>query len=345
MKVIIVIDSYGWVQERKARLIRDRIGREKVEICNIREFKGRHCFREDIFYFVSWRSYLRISVELPGVESNLDLSSCIAGVTSHYNVGGGLDPSMTVSAGKSLYEEVSKAKEILSRFGLVLVNSKELESYLASIGLGNICCIQNGVDTSFFKRDKDMRVKSQECLVKDVINVGWSGKAKGAKNIRLLEEIEEYYESDKRIKIVRKQAARSGKPWEWSKSWVQRHFGISKQNMRSYYTSLDFNLITSLHEGTPNPLLEAGSMGIPSIATRVGNVGEIVEDGVNGFIIEPSLESAVSAIERAFSMTYLEYSNMSKSIEREIRTNWEWKDKLEQYDIIIRGFAKGCEQA
>jgi glycosyltransferase involved in cell wall biosynthesis len=49
-------------------------------------------------------------------------------------------------------------------------------------------------------------------------------------------------------------------------------------------------LLTSDYEGTPNVLLEAMSCGLPVIATRVGGVPEVVEDGVSGYLIEPSDE-------------------------------------------------------
>jgi glycosyltransferase involved in cell wall biosynthesis len=43
----------------------------------------------------------------------------------------------------------------------------------------------------------------------------------------------------------------------------------------------------SRYEGLPMSLLEAMSMRVPVVATRVGGVAEVVEDGVTGILIEP----------------------------------------------------------
>lgn len=48
----------------------------------------------------------------------------------------------------------------------------------------------------------------------------------------------------------------------------------------------DAVLLTSRVEGTPNVLLEAQMLGTPVVATRVGGVPDVVEDGVTGFLAE-----------------------------------------------------------
>jgi glycosyltransferase involved in cell wall biosynthesis len=46
----------------------------------------------------------------------------------------------------------------------------------------------------------------------------------------------------------------------------------------------DIALLTSLNEGIPLTLIEAMAAGLPVVATNVGGVGEVVEDGVSGFL-------------------------------------------------------------
>lgn len=48
---------------------------------------------------------------------------------------------------------------------------------------------------------------------------------------------------------------------------------------------LDIVALTSLNEGVPIALLEAGAAGKPIVSTNVGSVNEIISDGKNGFII------------------------------------------------------------
>ncbi len=51
-------------------------------------------------------------------------------------------------------------------------------------------------------------------------------------------------------------------------------------------------------EGIPNSLLEAMAWGIPGIATRHSGIPEVVEDGVNGLLID---ESSPQALARAIA--------------------------------------------
>lgn len=54
-----------------------------------------------------------------------------------------------------------------------------------------------------------------------------------------------------------------------------------------------------LSEGVPTVIIEAMSCALPIVATDVGSVREVVEDGVNGFVVPPEDQSALaSAIER-----------------------------------------------
>jgi glycosyltransferase involved in cell wall biosynthesis len=51
--------------------------------------------------------------------------------------------------------------------------------------------------------------------------------------------------------------------------------------------AFDVYAMASLHEGLPLTLLEAMALGCPPVATRVGGVTAVVNDGVSGFIVEP----------------------------------------------------------
>jgi glycosyltransferase involved in cell wall biosynthesis len=60
-------------------------------------------------------------------------------------------------------------------------------------------------------------------------------------------------------------------------------------------------MLLSRYEGMPNALLEAMAAGLPCIATRVGEVPHVIQDGVNGLLIESDdVDAALSAIMRIF---------------------------------------------
>ncbi len=55
----------------------------------------------------------------------------------------------------------------------------------------------------------------------------------------------------------------------------------------SFYSALDVNMLTSLSEGFPYALPEGASHRCATVATRVGGVPSLVDDGINGLLFEP----------------------------------------------------------
>lgn len=53
------------------------------------------------------------------------------------------------------------------------------------------------------------------------------------------------------------------------------------------YRNADIYILPSYNEGLPMSVLEAMSYGLPVISTPVGGTPEAVEDGINGFLINP----------------------------------------------------------
>jgi glycosyltransferase involved in cell wall biosynthesis len=46
-------------------------------------------------------------------------------------------------------------------------------------------------------------------------------------------------------------------------------------------------ILPSYHENFPVAILEAMAMGLPVVSTRVAGIPDVVEDGCNGFLIDP----------------------------------------------------------
>lgn len=67
-------------------------------------------------------------------------------------------------------------------------------------------------------------------------------------------------------------------------------FAGFQPDMQSIYSLLDIVVLASLREGLPLTILEALAAGLPVIATPVGDVPEVVQDGVTGLLVEPGDE-------------------------------------------------------
>jgi len=72
-----------------------------------------------------------------------------------------------------------------------------------------------------------------------------------------------------------------------------RFLGV-QTNVADYLQAADLFVLTSDTEGIPAVLQEAGYMGVPVVATKVGGVAECVVDGETGLLVEPQDEVALA---------------------------------------------------
>ena len=62
----------------------------------------------------------------------------------------------------------------------------------------------------------------------------------------------------------------------------------SQAAVRDYLQKTDVFVLPSFAEGVPVVLMEALMSGVPVVATQIAGVSELVEEGVNGFLVPPS---------------------------------------------------------
>ncbi len=58
-----------------------------------------------------------------------------------------------------------------------------------------------------------------------------------------------------------------------------------QQDIRPWLEAADAFVLPSYREGFPNALLQAGAMGLPSVATDICGCNEIIDDGKNGLLV------------------------------------------------------------
>ena len=76
---------------------------------------------------------------------------------------------------------------------------------------------------------------------------------------------------------------------------------LPRQKVLELFRAGDASLLSSSWENFPHTVVEALAVGTPVIATRTGGVAEVLEDGVNGLVVEPGdVEALTAAIERFF---------------------------------------------
>lgn len=114
------------------------------------------------------------------------------------------------------------------------------------------------------------------------------------------------------------------------------HFVGHEADVAPYLSIADLSVLPSHTEGSPNALLEAMAAGVPTVATSVGGVPEIAEDGRTALLVpskqptsicqameklldDSKLRTAISAaaIERAAKFSEQEYCNAMLELYRE----------------------------
>ena len=100
---------------------------------------------------------------------------------------------------------------------------------------------------------------------------------------------------------------------------------IPNNELMEEYSVTPYHLLVNLSEseGLPVSIMEAMSFGIPCLATKVCGTPEIVEDGVNGWLVSPDCtpEEAAAAIRSIAGMPDDEYAAFRKAARR----TWEQK--------------------
>ncbi len=61
----------------------------------------------------------------------------------------------------------------------------------------------------------------------------------------------------------------------------------SQAEVRNYFQQTDIFVMSSFAEGIPVVLMEAMAAGVPVVATQIAGISELVENGVNGYLVPP----------------------------------------------------------
>jgi glycosyltransferase involved in cell wall biosynthesis len=95
-------------------------------------------------------------------------------------------------------------------------------------------------------------------------------------------------------------------------------------------------VLPSLHESSPNALIEAMSVGLPCVASAVGGVKELIDDGEDGLLVPPADAEALSeAIYRLLTDCELA-SRLGKNAQRKIQQMFNSNASIQQLEAIYQ---------
>jgi len=197
---------------------------------------------------------------------------------------------------------------ILKKADLFIAISQEITDGLRKDGIPpeRIKHITNFVDTDKFQpinNNERHMFKRTLALDKNIV-INFTGRIVGRKGLDIL--IPAFARNSELTLSSRLLIVGTGPYEQRAKEMVSdlgigdkvRFLGHSSEVARYYQTS-DIFVLPSYAEGMPNSLLEAMACGLPVIASRIGGVVDVVEDGKSGILFEPgNVSELASAIVR-----------------------------------------------
>ncbi|MDA9672706.1 glycosyltransferase family 4 protein [Alphaproteobacteria bacterium] len=111
-----------------------------------------------------------------------------------------------------------------------------------------------------------------------------------------------------------------------------KHFHFDNPDeVANLYALSDMYLISSREEGGPKAVLEAMASGVPLVTTKVGMAGDIIENGVNGLMVEVNdIEGLVDAISKVRNNAVL-CKNLSQKASLDV-SKFDWDKITLQYE-------------
>jgi glycosyltransferase involved in cell wall biosynthesis len=192
-----------------------------------------------------------------------------------------------------LYEAIERTIHRYCVETIIGVSSQIERKYKAEGEVSRVTCIRNGIDlegksaqTDRWRTRKDLGVDSGTCLI------GTVGRLTPVKGIPyLLQAARVLLRQGANVKVL---VVGDGSI-RLDLMTQTRDLGISenvvflghREDTDELVQALDIFVLPSLSEGIPMALLEAMAAARVVVASRVGGIPEIVEDGFEGFLIEP----------------------------------------------------------
>lgn len=101
-------------------------------------------------------------------------------------------------------------------------------------------------------------------------------------------------------------------------------------NATQYLQAFDVFVLPSLKEGFPYSLLEAGAAGLPTIASRVGGIPEIITDGIHGKLIDPRKTNTITEALLFFCRTPESRSRYGAALQNRVRDEFTQSTMLQE---------------
>lgn len=114
-----------------------------------------------------------------------------------------------------------------------------------------------------------------------------------------------------------------------------------QKNSKAYYKMFDIFMLSSHYEGLPYALLEAMSMGIPSVGTNVVGIKDLISNGRTGYLAEEEdYKGLADAVINLLSNPEL-LSDFSENAKKITRENFNFNNGIKEYQEFYSSICLG----
>lgn len=236
-------------------------------------------------------------------------------------------------------------RQIQNRSNRIIANSQAVKEFLVrqdGFDPGRISVLRNGVDFERFARAPRDREKlfpgltGEDKLIAVVANM--NVKTKGHLELVLAgtEICREFPET--KFLFIGDGAERSHLEQMVGDLDLRDHFLFlgRRNDVAEILACCDLFVLPSWAEGLPNSVLEAMAAGVPVVATRVGGIPEIIEDGVGGLLVPAQDPRALAAAIAEILRDPERGRRFAQVSQARARTEFSYERLLAQLDSLYR---------
>jgi glycosyltransferase involved in cell wall biosynthesis len=114
---------------------------------------------------------------------------------------------------------------------------------------------------------------------------------------------------------------------------------LETEEKRKVISLSDIYILPSYSEGLPIAMLEAMAAGLPIISTPVGSIPEVIEEGVNGYLIKPGdyygLAEKISVLAKDRQLRQIMGKNNAEKIRREYDDKIVMQKLTKVYNVFL----------
>ena len=305
-RVLLIPDTPNWALDKNAHdLVKYNSSGLELEICYFDDFK-RDWKKYYQDYDLLFPMYMGLFFNM--LKSNIPHDKVVTGIRSYHR----WDHGKAVPPGYNANPRL-KIRSRLRKALLINTHCKKLwyifNRYFPVIHTKYTC--------DFDKFYPEQQKKQNKKLI-----VGWAGSLTNHPNKRGFSEF-----------IV--PACAEIPEIELKVQSKEDNFITDDNEMRKFYNSLDLYITASRTEGTPRPVIEAAACGVPVISTDVGIIPELIEDNVNGFIVERNLHSFIEKLQW-IARHRDRLPEMGRAIREKMEREFDWKHLIFQWTDFLQ---------